>query len=260
MHNLYEILVIASPDETDEGIDAIIGGLRQQLAASGGEVIDVNRWGRRKLAYPIGKHTEGVYLLIYATGPATLSGEFRAYTKIRESILREMPVRLSDAQETAARQALSERGPVDEELAKAQMEAADQRAAAKRAEAETSVSERDEVVEPEDAVTVADDETATADEAVAGDDDDTATADEPVAIDGADTGSADQTVAIDGDDEAPADQTVAPGGDDAAAVDEAVAVDDNSTADDSDDESAGEAAPADDSSDGVAEGEPRKED
>ena len=235
MDNFYEILVIASPDETDEGIDAIIGGMRQQLAASSGDVIDINRWGRRKLAYPIRKHTEGVYLLIHVAGPAALPGEFRNYTKIRESILREMAVRLSDLQVEAARQAIAERGPVDEGLAESQMEAADQRAAAKRAEAETSVSEREEATESDDAGATADDESASADETVAADDD---------------NASVEEVVAETDDADAPAE-----------------AVDDDTGSDDSDDESAdsddepaGEAPPAEDSSDGAAEGEPQKED
>ena len=249
MDNFYEILVIASPDETDEGIDAIIGGMRQQLAASSGDVIDINRWGRRKLAYPIRKHTEGVYLLIHVAGPAALPGEFRNYTKIRESILREMAVRLSDLQVEAARQAIAERGPVDEGLAESQMEAADQRAAAKRAEAETSVSEREEATESDDAAATADDAGATADDAGATADDESASADETVAADD-DNASVEEVVAETDDADAPAE-----------------AVDDDTGSDDSDDESAdsddepaGEAPPAEDSSDGAAEGEPQKED
>ena len=247
MINFYEILVIASPDETDEGIDAIIGGLRQQLAVSGGEVIDINRWGRRKLAYPIGKHTEGVYLLIYATGPQTLTGEFRGYTKIRESILREMAVRLTDAEVTAAQEVLAERGPEDEALAKAQIEAADQRAAAKRAEAETSVSDRDEATESDDGIVATGDEAAiAANTEVVAAEDDAALAAEAVAID-EDPASVDEAEVVAAED-------------DAAPAAEAVAIDEDSASDDSDEESAGESPPAADSSDGVAESEPLKED
>lgn len=227
MSNFYEILVIASPDETDEGVDAVIGGLRQQITTSGGEVIDVSKWGRRKLAYPIGKHTEGVYLLIHAEGPAALPGEFRAYTKIRESILREMPVRLDALQEADARQAISERGPEDEGLAEAQIEAAAQSAAAKRAEIETSVSDRDDE-EESDVGGIVGDEVAAVDEAA------------PAY-------------------EADAADEVAPD-DEVASADEAISVDDDSASDDSDENAAGAAPSADDSSDGDAEGEPRVED
>lgn len=133
MANLYEIITIVSPAETDDGVEAIIGGLRQQLTASGAEVLHVDKWGRRKLAYPIQKHEEGHYVLIHAEGGANVPGEFRAHTKIRESIIREMVIKLEDAQAEATRKMLAEVGPDDAEEVAHQLEAAEARLAAKRA-------------------------------------------------------------------------------------------------------------------------------
>jgi small subunit ribosomal protein S6 len=131
--NLYEIITIISPAENEDGVEAIIGGLRQQLDASGAEVLHVDKWGRRKLAYPIQKHEEGHYVLIHAEGGANVPGEFRAHTKIRESIIREMVIRLEDAQAEATRKQLAEVGPDDAEEVAAQLAAAEQRLADKRA-------------------------------------------------------------------------------------------------------------------------------
>lgn len=133
MANLYEILTLINPDETDDGVGAIIGGLRQQLTASGGDILAVDNLGRRKLAYKIQKKDEGHYVLFYVEGPANLPGDFRAHTKIRESIFREMILKLGDAHETAVRAKLAENAVDDAALAAAQIAAAEERAAAKRA-------------------------------------------------------------------------------------------------------------------------------
>lgn len=133
MANLYEIITIISPAESDDGVEAIIGGLRQQLTNSGADVLHVDKWGRRKLAYPIQKHEEGHYVLIHAEGGANVPGEFRAHTKIRESIIREMVIKLEDAQAADTRKKLEEIGPDDAEEVAHQLEAAEQRLAAKRA-------------------------------------------------------------------------------------------------------------------------------
>lgn len=140
MANLYEIITIIHPNETDDGVQAIIGGLRQQLTSSGGTVRNVDIWGRKKLAFNIGKNDEGIYVLFHAEGPSTLPAEFRAHTKIRDSILRELVVRLEGVQEDLVRTELEEKGPEDAEEAAAQIAAAEARAADKRARAAAAVS------------------------------------------------------------------------------------------------------------------------
>ena len=110
MSQLYEILAVLSPHESEEDVEAIIGGLRQQISTSGGEVLAVDNWGKRKLAYPIRKFEEGTYVLIHAEGPANLSADFRQHTRIRESILRELIIALDGAHEVAVRADLEEAG------------------------------------------------------------------------------------------------------------------------------------------------------
>ncbi len=141
MATLYEIMTILDPDETDDGVNAIIGGFRQAIANAGGEVLAVDVWGRRKLAYPIKKRQEGIYVLMHAEGAANLPQEFRAHTRIRESVLRELVLKLEDAHEQVVREQLATKGPEDPALAAAQIAAAEQRAANKRAALTATVSE-----------------------------------------------------------------------------------------------------------------------
>ena len=131
MSNLYECVVIVDPDETDEGVDAVIGQLRDHIQAAGGDVLFVDRWGRRKLAYPIRRKTEGVYSLIYIEGQPDLPRLLRARIRIMESILREMVIRLEDEQEAEIRKRAEELGDEDAHLAEKQRAAAAERARTK---------------------------------------------------------------------------------------------------------------------------------
>ena len=141
MSQFYEIMTILSPNESEEGVEAIIGGLRQQLTTSGGEILAIDVWGKRRLAYPINKFDEGTYVLFHAEGPSNMVAEFRHHTRIRESILRELVVKVDGAFEVAVRAKLAEKEPEDAAVAEAQIEAAEQRAVEKLAQVTAPVTD-----------------------------------------------------------------------------------------------------------------------
>lgn len=62
--NKYEVLYIVTPELEDEAIKAVIEKFSGIIAANGGEVEQVDEWGRKKLAYPIDYKTEGYYVLV----------------------------------------------------------------------------------------------------------------------------------------------------------------------------------------------------
>ncbi len=59
----YELVAIVSPELDEEGVSEIIETVTQSINGRGGEVEGVEKWGRRKLAYPIGKFMEADYVL-----------------------------------------------------------------------------------------------------------------------------------------------------------------------------------------------------
>ena len=59
----YEVVVILSPEVGDDVISDSLERLQQNITGRGGEVVDVNHWGRRRLAYPIRSHLEGNYVV-----------------------------------------------------------------------------------------------------------------------------------------------------------------------------------------------------
>ena len=60
----YEIMLILPVDADDKVIGTATDRISQVLAEHGGSIGKVDRWGKRRLSYEIGRQTEGVYLLV----------------------------------------------------------------------------------------------------------------------------------------------------------------------------------------------------
>ena len=92
----YELVVILSPELAEEDIPAAIDRLSQLIGDRGGEVRDVDRWGRRKLAYPINKHLEGNFLVTQVRLDPNRTSDVEAGLRISEEVLRHLLVRVGD--------------------------------------------------------------------------------------------------------------------------------------------------------------------
>jgi small subunit ribosomal protein S6 len=92
----YELVVILSPELAEEDIPAAIDRLSQLIVDRGGEVKDVDRWGRRKLAYPINKHLEGNYLVTQVRLEPDRTSGVEAGLRISEEVLRHLLIRVGD--------------------------------------------------------------------------------------------------------------------------------------------------------------------
>jgi small subunit ribosomal protein S6 len=92
----YELVVILSPELAEEDLPAAIDRLSQLIVDRGGEVKDIDRWGRRKLAYPIKKQVEGSYLLTQVRLDPNRTSEVEAGLRISEEVLRHLLVRVAD--------------------------------------------------------------------------------------------------------------------------------------------------------------------
>ena len=93
--NDYELVFIVSPEIADEALESKIDGVSQFIAGKDGVISDVERWGKKKLAYPVGHFLEGNYVLTrFKINPARCK-ELEANLKISEEILRHLLVKLS---------------------------------------------------------------------------------------------------------------------------------------------------------------------
>jgi small subunit ribosomal protein S6 len=59
----YELVAIVSPELDEDGVSQIVERVTQSISSRGGEVEEVKKWGKRKLAYPISKFMEADYVL-----------------------------------------------------------------------------------------------------------------------------------------------------------------------------------------------------
>ena len=90
----YESLFIVDTTLTDEQIDSIVTKYSTVVADQGGEVQAVGKWDKRRLAYEIKGRREGIYILMYFTGEATVFKELDRLFRISDDVLRHIIVRV----------------------------------------------------------------------------------------------------------------------------------------------------------------------
>ena len=91
---LYECVLIARNDVSQQQVDAIADGITAQLEGDGGSVQKREYWGLRSLAYRIKKNRKGHYMLLGLDAkPASIS-EMERQLRLNEDILRFMTIRI----------------------------------------------------------------------------------------------------------------------------------------------------------------------
>lgn len=93
----YEVMFIVVPSTPDEEIDRINGQLEAVVKGMQGEVISVEKIGKRKLAYRVRKFEEGYYVLFNIKATGDVVKEFERRLKVTDSVLRYISVRVDKA-------------------------------------------------------------------------------------------------------------------------------------------------------------------
>lgn len=92
----YEMVVILSPDIGDDVIGESLERLSENITTRGGEVVDVNHWGRRRLAYPIRSHFEGNYVVSQVKLDPDQLPNLESNLRISEEVIRHLIVRADE--------------------------------------------------------------------------------------------------------------------------------------------------------------------
>ncbi|HEY7828449.1 MAG TPA: 30S ribosomal protein S6 [Candidatus Limnocylindrales bacterium] len=90
----YELMLVLRPDLADDKSQALIDRITRQITTSGGQIVKVAPWGRRRLAYPIDRHREGSYHIIHFEAPAESIIELERSLLITEELLRHLVTRV----------------------------------------------------------------------------------------------------------------------------------------------------------------------
>jgi small subunit ribosomal protein S6 len=103
MSRLYEVMFIVRPDAVDEDVDKLIAGFTTSVTNGGGVVKNVEKMGRRKLAYLVRKFNDGNYILmtVEAGGPVVLELERRL--RVSEPVIKFITVRMDEEEKRLAK-------------------------------------------------------------------------------------------------------------------------------------------------------------
>jgi small subunit ribosomal protein S6 len=90
----YEILVIVDPRPTDEEIAALLTQLSDHVTSLGAEVVKMENWGKRRLAYDIRKQREGTYAVFEISAEPAMVKELARQLRLNENVLRFLSTRV----------------------------------------------------------------------------------------------------------------------------------------------------------------------
>ena len=95
-HRQYELAYVISPTVTDEDVNELHEKISEIIQQLGGTVDKTDMWGRRRLAYEINRHREGIYVIVLLTGPADMVRELERRLRVMEQLLRHLVIRVDE--------------------------------------------------------------------------------------------------------------------------------------------------------------------
>ena len=140
----YETVSILRPDTGKPQIKALIDRVQGVVAKQGGNLVKIDSWGMRVLAYPVAHQRKGIYLYWRYLGGSDMVAEIERNMRLSDRVLRFYSIRVDDDVDPNARpseidedmlEAVSEPGPDPDELARQAAEAEAKRRAEEAAAA-----------------------------------------------------------------------------------------------------------------------------
>jgi small subunit ribosomal protein S6 len=99
----YELVYIVTPDASDQEVADLHTQIEQIVQRYNGTFDKTENWGRKKLAYEIGHHREGTYVVETITGSGELMKEIDRRLRVIDQVIRHLVVRVDDELRVADR-------------------------------------------------------------------------------------------------------------------------------------------------------------
>ena len=99
----YELVYIVTPEATEQEITDLHTQVEQIVQRFGGTFDKTENWGRKKLAYEIGHHREGTYVVETITGSGELMKELDRRMRVIDQVIRHLIVRVDEELRVAER-------------------------------------------------------------------------------------------------------------------------------------------------------------
>ena len=90
----YELVLVISPEVVEEEFEAAVDKISRFITGNGGTISDIERWGKRRLAYPIRHLVEGSYILARFKLNPKFGKEMEANLRISEEVLRHLLIKV----------------------------------------------------------------------------------------------------------------------------------------------------------------------
>ena len=95
-NRVYEILFIADPNLGEPEVDALTTQIQGYAEKEGAQIQKVEKWGKKRLAYPVGRHREGSYVLLVVEGQGAIVKEVERRIKVTDGVVRHLTVRVDE--------------------------------------------------------------------------------------------------------------------------------------------------------------------
>lgn len=96
--NIYENVVIINSSLTEDELKSAADKITQQIIKLGGEILKVDNWGKRKLAYELNKQKTAFYFLFLFKSPSLAIKELEYFYKVFDPVVKYMIIKLSKKQ------------------------------------------------------------------------------------------------------------------------------------------------------------------
>ena len=103
MQRTYEVMFIVRPDMTEEDQDKLVATLEGHVATAGGTVKNVERMGKRRLAYIVRRFQDGIYVLLTLEGDGAMVKELERRLRVTEPVIKFITVRVDEEQKRMAK-------------------------------------------------------------------------------------------------------------------------------------------------------------
>ena len=107
----YETIFILDPDLEEEQAQSTVEKIKGIITQGNGEILKVEDWGKRKLAYEVKKKSRGHYVLIHFSGLSALLTELERNFRVMEAVIKFQSVRLDERKGAATETPIPEEPP-----------------------------------------------------------------------------------------------------------------------------------------------------
>ncbi|MBD2292383.1 30S ribosomal protein S6 [Anabaena sphaerica FACHB-251] len=107
MTTVYETMYILRPDLGDEQVDQAVTKYQNLLTEQGAQNIEIQNRGKRRLAYEINRHRDGIYIQFNYTAPAGAIAPLERAMRLSEEVIRYLTVKQEVREEKSAKEAVT---------------------------------------------------------------------------------------------------------------------------------------------------------